>query len=504
MMRSDRITLEELQSRQGVESLLSETLHEGINSSLETASFRGLDVLSMRKISERITSAANRLSEGNDSSERAVVVYCPARIEVVGKHTDYAGGSSLTCASQRSFCMVATTSEEPGVRLEDLVSGTSALISFGSVAGDGPHQDPDNHSKDHPETPAPIWTAYPRTVLKRYCANFDVPERGISVVFSSDIPRASGMSSSSAFVIGTWMCIAALSEVTRHDSFRRNIQSGADLASYMGCVENGFAFKDLAGDSGVGTMGGAQDHTAILYSEPYRLGHIQYRPLKRLEWVSLPSDLTFVIASSGVRAQKTTGAKEDYNRAVRLATRAVELWSVEMGEYHATLGGLVSSGEFSMDAFELCVDKNESDEQIRNALMNRVRQFIEETQTVVAGVVESLKSGDYEMLEQHVSRSQQMTDGWLGNQVDETRFLVEAALDNGAIASSAFGAGFGGSVWAMVEPENSVRFLERWFAAYGQLFQHRLRKAYFFQESTGPGAFVLGADQEKLLFKSNF
>ncbi len=454
----------------------------------------GLGVVSSQHIADRITAAAGHLSGGGDPSARAVAVYSPGRIELVGKHTDYAGGSSLTCASQRSFCMVACAAPEPGVQIEDLVSGNSAFISFESDSGN----------------PGPGWAAYPSTVLRRYCANFGVPETGMSLVFSSDIPRASGMSSSSAFVIGTWMCIAALSEVTRIDSFRQNIQAGADLASYMGCVENGYSFKDLDGDAGVGTMGGVQDHTAILFADPRTLGHFQYRPLVRLEVVSIPSELTFVIASSGVRAPKTTGAKEDYNNTVQLAARSVDIWSKRMGgvrgigEEKATLRDTVTSGNFSLDAFEVCVEKEEADVEVRRALLNRVRQFIEETQTVIPGVIESLQTGDYESLQNHVSRSQQMADEWLGNQVPETRYLVETAREHGAVASSAFGAGFGGSVWALVPSKNSARFLTRWFAAYGRSFQHRLRKAYFFQEKTGPGAFVLGVDPETLLFKSNF
>ena len=411
-MRSEWTTLEELSRRPSVQSLLDEKLDEMLRGMLRERPTRGLDAVSSRKISDRITAAANHLSRGSDSSARSVAVYCPGRIEVVGKHTDYAGGSSLTCASQRSFCMVATTSQEPGVRLEDMVSGNSALIPF----------------DDDPGEPGPVWTAYPRTVLKRYCANFGVPQTGISLVFNSDIPRASGMSSSSALVIGTWMCIAALSEVTQFDSFRKNIQTGADLAAYMGCVENGFAFKDLDGDAGVGTMGGAQDHTAILFSESRSLGHFQYRPLRRLETVLVPGELTFVIASSGVRAQKATGAKEDYNSAVRLAARSVDIWSKEMGEKKATLRDVVTSSEFSMDAFEVCVDKEESDVDIRCALLNRVRQFVEETQIVIPGVIESLQTRDYESLQRHVFRSQQMADEWLGNQVSETRYLVDVAL----------------------------------------------------------------------------
>ena len=39
----------------------------------------------------------------------------------------------------------------------------------------------------------------------------------------------------------------------------------------------------------------------------------------------------------------------------------------------------------------------------------------------------------------------------LGNQVPETIALARAALAHGAFAACSFGAGFGGSVWALVE-----------------------------------------------------
>ena len=33
--------------------------------------------------------------------------FVPGRIEVLGKHTDYAGGRSLLCAAEQGFCLVA-------------------------------------------------------------------------------------------------------------------------------------------------------------------------------------------------------------------------------------------------------------------------------------------------------------------------------------------------------------------------------------------------------------
>ena len=41
-------------------------------------------------------------------------------------------------------------------------------------------------------------------------------------------------------------------------------QRRCDAAGYFACIENGMAFGSLAGDAGVGTHGGSEDHVAIV------------------------------------------------------------------------------------------------------------------------------------------------------------------------------------------------------------------------------------------------
>ena len=74
--------------------------------------------------------------------------------------------------------------------------------------------------------------------------------------------------------------VTALNELGDHPAYRRHITSCEDLAHYLGCVENGQTFGDLAGDRGVGTFGGSEDHTAILCSEPGRLRLYRYAPAR--------------------------------------------------------------------------------------------------------------------------------------------------------------------------------------------------------------------------------
>ena len=48
---------------------------------------------------ERADAALTRLA----GRRRPTRLFVPGRIEVLGKHTDYAGGRSLTCAAERGF-----------------------------------------------------------------------------------------------------------------------------------------------------------------------------------------------------------------------------------------------------------------------------------------------------------------------------------------------------------------------------------------------------------------
>jgi galactokinase len=80
----------------------------------------------------------------------------------------------------------------------------------------------------------------------------------------------------------------------------------------------------------------------------------------------------------------------------------------------------------------------------------------------------AFQAADAATLGELACASQEEADWLLGNQVPHTRELVRAALATGARAASSFGAGFGGSAWALVDagPDEAARFLTAWRDAY--------------------------------------
>ena len=56
--------------------------------------------------------------------------WVPGRVEVLGKHTDYAGGRGLLCAAERGFVMSVAPREDAVVTVIDVVHGAEASFEL--------------------------------------------------------------------------------------------------------------------------------------------------------------------------------------------------------------------------------------------------------------------------------------------------------------------------------------------------------------------------------------
>ncbi len=154
----------------------------------------------------------------------------PGRIEVFGKHTDYAGGRSLVAAVPRGFAVAAAPRGDGLVTARD-VRWASAM------------------EVDSRIRPRPFhgWSNYVAVVARRLARNFPGAALGADVTFMSDLPRAAGVSSSSALVVGIALALIRRAALETRPEWRAAIQDPLDLAGYLGAVENGLTFRTLAG-----------------------------------------------------------------------------------------------------------------------------------------------------------------------------------------------------------------------------------------------------------------
>jgi galactokinase len=329
------------------------------------------------------------------------------------------------------------------------------------------------------------------TVARRIARNFPGACYGADIAFASDLPPAAGMSSSSALIVATFLALADTNELPPSDGYRAAIRSREELAAYLGCVENGQSFGALAGDRGVGTFGGSEDHVAMLCCEPDILSQYAFGPVRLERSVALPADHAFVIAASGVAAEKTGAARDAYNRAALAAHAILSLWRAETGDDAPTLGALLSRDASAAGRLREVVDNAVRRGAADASLRARLDQFVEESEVIVPAASDALARADLAELGAFVDRSQDNAERLLGNQIPETIYLARSARELGGVAASAFGAGFGGSVWALVRAADAERFAGEWLTAYARAFPERSGRAEGFVTRAGPAALRL-------------
>ena len=522
--------------------------------------------------------AANRLiTSGVDPSTRATAFWVPGRVEVMGKHTDYCAGRSLLCAVSRGFAIVCTDRKDANLHILATFE-LSGAIDEATVPITASSAD-----QDLPEG----WARYPAAAARRLARNFGVA-LGCDVALSCDLPEASGMSSSSAVIILSFLALAARNGLADNPDFLARLPCAEDLCHYLGCIENGQSCgPELPGDAGVGTFGGSEDHTAILLCEPGMLAQYAFCPTRLETTIPFPRGLTMLLAVSGATAQKGAERLRDYNDAAMLARWAASaaLGAAANGAHASasasdarpppkkaakvaegtvaahpppdpqdaakapatTLAAVVASEAARLECAPLdarvvfnvgkriaSVDDGTyapNGAAPAGSLVRRFKQFYEESEQLVPWVAEAIRRDDREALGSLVDRSQELTETHLRNTLEETecaraltkrlgrsapsaapamassqlsvssscipaptpypvrRWLPKAARRLGAVAASAFGAGFGGSVWALADSDAASPLLQAWRSEYAQRFPEREAQARFFEMPTpAPGA----------------
>ncbi|WP_130866157.1 galactokinase family protein [Acidipropionibacterium timonense] len=396
--------------------------------------------------------------------------FVPGRIEVLGKHTDYAGGRTVVAAVDRGV----TTTCEPAVTTTAEPGGPRFTARSTAVPGAL-----DLTPGSRPDLPAGHWGGYVQAVLDRLTDNFG-PLAPASITVSADLPLASGMSSSSALVSSLVLALADANDLRSDPRWTSNITDEADLAQYLACYENGLSFKDLPGAAGVGTFGGSEDHTAMVFSEDGRLGQFRFCPIRLERRVGLPPELSFVVLVSGVAAEKTGAARDLYNRASLATREIVRRWNEATGRQDAVLADALAADPGASRLRALVADDD--------YLTRRLEHFLAESERIIPAAMDALAVDDLAGFGSAVDESQEIADRLLGNQVPQTIALARGARRLGATASTSFGAGFGGSVWALVPTADAEAFGAAWLEDYRDQYPAEAAQATTLVTRPGPSA----------------
>lgn len=389
--------------------------------------------------------------------------FIPGRVELIGKHVDYAGGSSLTCAIDRGLTVAVEALDAPLLRLRSSARLDAVEIPYSASL---PGRD------DH-------WSCYANAVVRRLTRDFPSVQRGVEIAITSSLPESAGLSSSSAMTVAIARALVDANQLTQDSAWVRRIPDSLAEAEYFAAMETGAPFRDFAGDAGVGVAGGAQDHLAILCAKTNHCGYFGYLPARCHDYLQWPADTVLAVAVSGVTATKTGNARAHYNRTADSLRALLQAWNLRHGVNHPTLRDVVASAPEAVDGLR-SLAKIGGFGVDSNYLVGRLEQFIIETQVLVPEAVRALGLGDWVAFGRLVARSQDLAETGLQNQVAETIALVHSAQSLGSIAASAFGAGFGGAVWSMVHDTEAEPFLLQWSESYRRRYPEHHASSEFF------------------------
>ena len=408
------------------------------------------------------------VSQSYHNLENISFVIVPNRVEILGKHTDYQGGRTLLLTGPKSFIAISTKSHDNNYEFFNLTKkyGNIKITQKGN-------------SLFNTEKMGLGWQ-YSLTVIKRLTSNFSSFKIDpIKSVFFGDIPIGGGTSGSSAKVIMDFLNITISNRLINDPAFKNTIlengkaanilynQPGIDnfklaLSMYIANYENGLDYGNLKGNKGVGTFGGSEDHTAIILGEKDKILFCRYCPTQLIKKINWPKEYTIVVAFSGRKAEKTIDAREKYNRLSLMASKSVE----ELNRINST--NFIMLRDFFKDLpSEKRADTayNQLVTSGYEELAERSYQFFKEEE-IIEKATDCLVNNKFNDFGEYIKESHKLSKKYLKNIVPEIDFLQKEAIKLGAIGASGFGAGFGGSCYAIIKKGSENDFIELWKNRY--------------------------------------
>ena len=245
------------------------------------------------------------------------LVRAPGRVNLLGEHVDYNDGFVLPTAIDRATYLAFSPSGTPLSSVLAVDLGDQAFFSLESA-----------HTKTQEGGPAlPEWALYPAGVLWAL-GEEGLDTSGINAVFTSNVPRGSGLSSSASVEMAF-------------------LQAWQTLGGWRLPPMQRALLGQKAENRYVGVNCGIMDQFASACGVENNLLLLDCRSL---EWktIPLPEDVSIVIADTTVRRKLTSG---EYNNRRLACEEAVQMLKQDLPEIKSLRD--VSVEEFNHFTYKL-------------------------------------------------------------------------------------------------------------------------------------------------------
>jgi galactokinase len=157
------------------------------------------------KADSTILKRINVLRKQFEKQDKPIVVCLPGRAELLGSHTDYNQGVSLSATISQNLLMLAIPRQDTLVRISSIES--KSIVEFRIDTPDGiVKQKAKTNSHD-------VWANYVKGVIWRFKKE-GLPVKGFTGVLQSTIPVGAGVSSSAALELATAYCLTAMNNIS--------------------------------------------------------------------------------------------------------------------------------------------------------------------------------------------------------------------------------------------------------------------------------------------------
>lgn len=361
-----------------------------------------------------------------------VVTRAPGRIEFIGNHTDYNGGTVLGASIDRGVTVAIAKRSDGQRRFHSTHTGETIVLPKNELTK---------------LTGAGSYTNYPQGVLAAFSAfGLKAPD-GFDYLDTSDLPVGAGLSSSAAIELASGLAFLSLSGQTT---------SREDLVKIGKHAENNF----------VGVPCGILDQGVSGFGKKDHLVFIDCRG-PRFDTVPLPADAHFWVFNTHTKHALVDGM---------YAARHKECMEA------ATVLGVKLLVEADLALLE------SSKAKLSEASYKRAKHVIEEIARVDE-VCKLLAKGDLSAVGKKLTASHRSSQKLFENSTAELDFLVDTLeTTQNVFGARLTGGGFGGAAMAMTNSHFDEKQAKVVIEAYAAKFGGQLDVIHM---QTGDGATVL-------------
>jgi len=346
-----------------------------------------------------------------------VIARAPGRIEFIGNHTDYNGGTVLGAAIDRSLWVGLAPRDDTRRRFGADYAG-NALVEL--PANQIARQD-GNAS----------WVNYPLGILAAFPEFGLLAPAGFDLYVVSDLPSGAGLSSSAALELASALVFAA----TTHQQIERE-----QLVTIGRYAENHF----------VGVPCGILDQGVCGFGQKNHLVFIDCRG-PQFSTVPLPAEARFWIFNTHTKHALVDGLYAERNRECTQAAQAL---------------GIAHLAELSPEHLAAHPAKK----IVPPAVARRAQHVVEEIARVNA-VRRALHARDLPATGKLLTASHRSSQHLFENSTPELDFLVDTlTATTGIYGARLTGGGFGGAVMALTDAQFARAQAEQVARAYREKF----------------------------------